>query len=214
MAQWSGAKTSHYTPSMSGVPINPSQTVNPLGGKAEVEIKMEGKGWITLYKFVKYVGQRKGYQFKRDFAKVSRDYLKRFQGLLWKGLLSEGAYLGVAWAPHSEEYNSKSNILMYREGGYFRALKNMQVIQKNYNTHLFIQPGDGASKSFAKGKTLNEYAKIHEHGSIMAAIPARPLWFPAYAKLEKTRSFATRLQGAIGKRLNTMGIEVRMKVKI
>ena len=97
----------------------------------------------------------------------------------------------------------------------------MVIIQKHYNTGIYMRAADQAAKSVG-GKTVGEYAMIHEKGSIVRQIPARPLWYPAFVRIETgthkkgnrgtTRGFESKVQGAIGNRLKLMGIEVKMVI--
>lgn len=183
-----------------------------IGGNLQVMVKMEGRGWVTLDKFLTYLSKKHGQAIKRDFAKVSRDYLKRFKGLLFKGLMSEGSYLGQQWAPHSPNYYTHTNRLLYLNGLYQKAIQNMTIIQKHYNSHMYVTPADTSAVSVKGGLTVGEYARVHESGSISRRIPARPLWGPAFIKIESGKSggFAKRVGGAIGKRLNKMGVETKL----
>jgi len=188
--------------------------INPLGGGMEVLVKTEGQGWITLAKFLNYLTKNQAQGIRRDFATAGRAYLKRYQTLLWKGLMSEGSYLGVGWPPHSPNYNSPTGQLLYRKGVYQKALENMKVTQKRYSVHLFMNPGDANARSDG-GATVAQYANVHEFGAISRGIPARPLWFPAFAKIEGGSSttgyggFQSRMQASIGKRLNKMGVQIK-----
>ena len=78
-----------------------------------------------------------------------------------------------------------------------------------------MKSGDGNARSVKNGLTVGEYAMVHEMGSLSRQIPARPLWFPAFAKIEGGSKMGKgglgqRMQGAIGKRLNKMGIPIRL----
>lgn len=185
-----------------GNPIS-THEVNPSGG-GQLDIALEGEGWNTMAKFLKYVGDRGGRALKRDIAKASRDFLTRYKSLLIKGLLSEGNAVGANWPPHSPNYKSPTGWLLYRTGHYQTALQNLQIKQKAYDVSLVFNPSDLHRKSVKHGLTLGQYVVVNEYGSLH--IPARPLWGPAFNKMGGPKGFRDRVFGAVGKRLSKLGI--------
>lgn len=185
-----------------GTPISRHE-INPSGG-GQLDIALEGEGWATMAKFLKYVGDNGGRALKRDVAKASRDFLLRYKKLLITGLLSEGAAVGASWPPHSPNYKSPTGWLLHRTGHYQQAINNLTITQKNYNVSLLFDRSDLHRKSVKGGLTLGQYVVVNEYGT--EHIPARPLWVPAFNKMGGPKGFRDRIFGAVGRRLSQLGI--------
>ena len=183
-----------------GVYIKKLGFSSPMG---PVEFRFEGD-WVKLNRFLKYLGGRsRSLSLKRDLAKTQRDWLQRFKIKLIKGLLSEGSSIGAPFEPHAQGYYGGASI-GYRNGVYLDALRNLRIIQKNYQVSLTFYPGDLNRKSRAGGYRLSQYALLFEQGSKNQ--PARPIWGPTLVSMGGGANLVKNLYGALGKRLTKLGI--------
>jgi len=174
---------------------------SPIG---DVEFEFTGD-WVKLDKFLRYLsGRSTGLSLKRDLAKAQRDWLQRYKIKLVGGLLSEGTSVGMPFEEHSPGYSRPGFSVGHKSGVYLDALRNLRIIQKGYSVSLTYSPGDLNRKSFRGGYRLNKYALIFEGGKWNQ--PARPLWNATYSKMGGHRNLTKNLLGAIGKRLDKLGI--------
>jgi len=177
---------------------------NPLDS---LEVSQDGE-WRKLRKVINYMsGSGFGQGIKRDIAKAQRDWLTKMKGLLVKTLLSKGASSGKSFPPLSSGYSRRREMGVH-SGHYLNSLQAIKIIQKNYNVSLFIPRGMVLAKPQG-GYTLGQYAAIFEAGS--SRQPPRPLWNQTYAKMGGPKGVLKVMNGAIGKRLRSMGVKIRVR---
>lgn len=178
-------------------------------------VEYEGD-WIKMDRLMSYMaGGAFNRGIKRDIAKGQRDFLTKMKSNLVAGLLSGGSKIGAAFADHSSGYRDGGKGIGIKSGNYLVALANSQVKQKGYVVTLLMSKGDISYKPDPDGLTIGQYALIFEQGAPKRPNPqpARPLWRSTYNYMGGDKGVLQNMQGAVGKRLNRMGIHIKVNTQ-
>jgi len=195
-----------YTSIGQGRGMNP--LMNPLSN-LRIEQDGEWKKLDTLLKYLKGGSHNRG--IKRDIAKGQRDFLTGMKKNLISGLESGGSSIRANFAPRK---NSKApGSLGILDKNYLNALKSAPIKQKGYVVTLRMSKGASSYVPRDGGMSVGQYALIFEKGRKPSKEGnnqvARPLWSAAYHYTGGNTRMLNNMIGAVGNRLNKMGIKIR-----
>ncbi len=129
---------------------------------------------------------------------------------LISGLQTGGTSIRGNFAARRNE--GRGSLGMFNEN-YLRALQSAQVKQKGYIVTLKMSKSGSSYVPRPKGMSVGQYALIFEKGRKPTKggnnQVARPLWKAAYTFTGGNTGVLNNMIGAVGKRLNKMGIKIR-----
>lgn len=189
------------------------QAASLLKPAMDIRVTKEGD-WHKVMTFVKWLtssGLASG--IKRDLAKAQRDHLHQYKWVLINALESAGSSIQRPFAPWGEAYSkvAGSNIGI-RSGNYQDALYGLSLRSSSYMVSIEFPQGAMRQKSeMPSGRTLRgawtmaRYSLAFEQGTSLQ--PERPLWSASWQHMGGTQALVRKMNGAVGRRLNEMGIK-------
>ena len=151
----------------------------------------------------------------RDAARAGSKFVHRFKERLIDGIWTNGATVGLVWAPVSSKYAKfkwktfrvPASDLLRASYTYIQELTNLEITQNNYIVSMQFRRGALERKAWRKGIKLRYYSQLMEFGG--ENFIARPLWHPAFRSIGGYENLTRTMTSAIQKRLQRLDINIR-----